>query len=85
MTDDMERLIGAVAPGDSARLAGVEDAVWARIGERRDRARMTQVALAQVAAPLASAAKIAVMTIDFQFALIPGCPGRRAATGRPTR
>jgi hypothetical protein len=43
MTDDMDRWIGAVGPGDATRLAGVEDAVWARIGERRDRARMTRV------------------------------------------
>ena len=49
------------------------------------RSRMTKVALAQVAAPLASAAKIAVMTMDFQFALIPGHPDWRAATGRPKR
>ena len=52
MTDDMERLIGAVAPGDTARLAGVEDAVWARIGERRDRTRMGQVRIAAVALAL---------------------------------
>ena len=52
MTDDMNRLIGAVAPGDAARLAGVEDAVWARIGERRDRARMGQVRDAAVAIAL---------------------------------
>ena len=52
MTDDMQRLIGAVAPGDAARLAGVEDAVWARIGERRDRARMTRVRGAAVAIAL---------------------------------
>ena len=52
MTDDMNRLIGAVGPGDAARLAGVEDAVWARIGERRDRARMGQVRVAAVAIAL---------------------------------
>ena len=49
MTDDMNRLIGAVAPGDAARLAGVEDAVWARIGHLRERARMSQVRIAAVA------------------------------------
>ena len=52
MTDDIERLIGAAAPGDAARLAGVEDAVWSRIGERRDRARMGQVRVAAVAIAL---------------------------------
>ncbi len=52
MTDDMNELIATVAPGDSARLAGVEDAVWARIGERRDRARMGQVRVAAVALAL---------------------------------
>ena len=36
---------------------------------------MTQVAVPQVVAPLASAARIAVMSMDFQFALIPGRPG----------
>lgn len=49
MTDDLNRLIGAVAPGDTERLAGVEDAVWARIGEHNDRARMGRVRLATVA------------------------------------
>ncbi len=43
MTDDMEKLIGTVAPGEAALLAGVEDAVWARIGERGDHARTTRV------------------------------------------
>lgn len=52
MTDDIERLIGAAAPGDASRLAGVEDAVWSRIGERRDRARMSQVRIAAVAIAL---------------------------------
>ena len=52
MPDDMNRLIGTVAPGDAGRLAGVEDAVWARIGERRDRARMGQVRAAAVALAL---------------------------------
>jgi hypothetical protein len=52
MTDDMNRLIGTVAPGDPARLAGVEDAVWARIGERRERASMGQVRVAAVALAL---------------------------------
>jgi len=49
MTDEMNRLIGAFAPGEDARLAGVEDAVWARIGERREQARLGQVRVAAVA------------------------------------
>jgi hypothetical protein len=52
MIDDVNRLIGAVAPVDTARLAGVEDAVWARIGERRDRVRLGQVRFAAVALAL---------------------------------
>lgn len=53
MTDDMNRLIGAVAPGDAAPLADLEDAVWARIRERRDRVRTDQVRVAAVAIALA--------------------------------
>lgn len=49
MKDDINRLIGAAGPGDLSRLAGLEDAVWARIGEHRDRARMGQVRIAAVA------------------------------------
>lgn len=49
MTDDMNRLIRAVAPGGTAPLADLEDAVWARISERRDRARLDQVRVAAVA------------------------------------
>lgn len=52
MTDDIDRLIGAAAPGDAALLAGVEEAVWARVGERRDRARVGQVRVAAVALAL---------------------------------
>lgn len=52
MTDDINRLIGATAPSDAARLSGVEDAVWARIGDRRERARMGQVRVAAVALAL---------------------------------
>jgi len=48
MTDDMDRLIGAVAPGDGMRLAGLEDAVWARIDTRRERIRAAQVRVAAV-------------------------------------
>ena len=49
MTDDIERLIRTAAPGDAAGLAGVEDAVWARIGRRGDSALMGQVRVAAVA------------------------------------
>ncbi len=49
MTDDMNRLIGAVAPGDNAPLVDLEDAVWARISERRDRASLDRVRVAAVA------------------------------------
>lgn len=49
MTDDMNRLIGTVDPIEAARLAGLEDAVWARISARRDRARLDQVRVAAVA------------------------------------
>ena len=52
MTDDINRLMAAVAPGDAARLDGVEDADWARVGERRERARMGQVRVAAVAIAL---------------------------------
>lgn len=52
MTDDINRLIGAMEQGDDARLSGVEDAVWARIGERTESARMAQVRVAAVAIAL---------------------------------
>jgi len=52
MTDDIDRLISADATDDSASLDGVESAVWVRIGERRDRARMDQVRLAALALAL---------------------------------
>lgn len=52
MTDDMDRLIGTVEPSDAARLAGVEDAVWARIGQLREHAHMGQVRAAAVALAL---------------------------------
>lgn len=52
MTDNMNRLIEAVAPGDAAQLAGMEDAVWARIDERRHLARMGQLRAAAVAMAL---------------------------------
>ncbi|MDQ3126239.1 MAG: hypothetical protein M3Q74_11645 [Pseudomonadota bacterium] len=48
----MNRLIGTVAPGDAARLAGLEDAVWTRIGEFGEPARVGQVRVAAVAIAL---------------------------------
>jgi hypothetical protein len=53
MTDDMNGLIGTIDPIEAARLAGLEDAVWARITERRHDARMGQVRIAIVALALA--------------------------------
>ncbi len=52
MTDDMKNLIGAVTADELSRLTGVEDAVWTRIGEHRDRARMGHVRIAAVALAL---------------------------------
>lgn len=49
MTDDLNALIEAGQPGDAARLASMEDAVWARIGRRGDSALMGQVRVAAVA------------------------------------
>jgi len=48
MTEEIERLIGAAAPGDTGRLEGLEEAVWARIAVRRDSASMGQVRVAAV-------------------------------------
>lgn len=52
MTVDMEKLIGVFTAGDLAGLDGMEDAVWTRIGEHRDRARMGHVRVAAVAIAL---------------------------------
>lgn len=52
MTDDMNGMIGAIPPSEAARLAGMEDAVWSRVSERRDRARMGQLRVAAVALAL---------------------------------
>ena len=49
MTDELERLIRAETPGDAAHLAGVERAVWTRIGERQSRRRLTGVQGAAIA------------------------------------
>ena len=43
MLDDIDRLIGGGRHDGEAQLAGLEDKVWARIDERRDRARTGQV------------------------------------------
>ncbi len=48
MTDDMNRLVGADAPGDAASLVGLEDAVWARISEQTSRSRAELVRFAVV-------------------------------------
>ena len=53
MTDDMNGLIGPIDPIEAARLAGLEDLVWARIAERRHDARLGQVRIAIVALALA--------------------------------
>lgn len=53
MTDDMDRLIGAVEPVDAACLDGVEQAVWVRIVQQRDRVRIARVRAAAVAVALA--------------------------------
>lgn len=52
MTDDLNRMIEAVAPGAASRLADLEDSVWVRIGEREESVRMGQVRLAAVAIAL---------------------------------
>ena len=49
MTDDIETMIAAAEPADEARLAGLEDGVWTRVGRRREQMRMGQVRLAAVA------------------------------------
>lgn len=52
MLDDIDRLIGGDRRDGEVQLAGLEDKVWARIGERRDRARMGQVRVAAIALAL---------------------------------
>lgn len=52
MLDDIDRLIGGGRHDGEARLASLEDKVWARIGEHRDRARMGQVRVAAIALAL---------------------------------
>ena len=52
MLDDIDRLIGGVRHDGETQLVGLEDKVWARVGERRDRNRMGQVRVAAVALAL---------------------------------
>lgn len=52
MLDDIDRLIGAGRHDGERQLVGLEDKVWARIGERHDRARMGQVRVAAIALAL---------------------------------
>lgn len=52
MLDDIDRLIGGDRHDSEVQLAGLEDKVWARIGERRDRTRMGQVRVAAIALAL---------------------------------
>lgn len=52
MRDDMDRLIGVGRYDGGAQLAGLEDKVWARVGERRERARMGRVRVAAIALAL---------------------------------
>lgn len=49
MMDDIDRLIGAAVHRDETRLAGMEERVWVRIGERCERTRMGQVRVAAIA------------------------------------
>lgn len=53
MTDDMDRLIEAVATDEVVRLTGMESAVWARVDARRDRARLGRMRVVAVAIALA--------------------------------
>lgn len=53
MTDDIERFLRTAAPVDTAGLDGMEGAVWTRVSERRDRARVGQVRIAAVALAVA--------------------------------
>lgn len=52
MTDDIERLLRTSGPHDGGGLPGVEDAVWARIGERQSRTRAGRIRAAAVAMAL---------------------------------
>lgn len=42
MTDELERLIRAEGSPDMSRLDGIEHAVWARVGAREARRRLTR-------------------------------------------
>lgn len=49
MTEDMDGLIRATAPEQAARLAGLEEAVWARVDDHEARSRALQVRIAVIA------------------------------------
>lgn len=52
MLDDIDRLIGGGRQDGGAQLAGLEDKVWARIGERNERTRTGRVRVAAIALAL---------------------------------
>lgn len=52
MLDDIDRLIGGGRHDGKAQLAGLEDKVWARIGERNERTRMGRVRVTAIALAL---------------------------------
>ena len=52
MLDDIDRLIGGGRRDGEAQLVGLEEKVWARIGERQDRTRIGQVRVAAIALAL---------------------------------
>lgn len=52
MLDDIDRLIGRDRQDSGAQLAGLEDKVWARIGERNERTRTGRVRVAAIALAL---------------------------------
>ena len=52
MLDDIDRLIGGGRHEGETQLVGLEEKVWARVGERQDRTRMGQVRVAAVALAL---------------------------------
>ncbi|WP_332654019.1 hypothetical protein [Brevundimonas sp.] len=52
MLDDTDLLIDGNAYDGEAQLVGLEEKVWARVGERRDRTRVGQVRVAAVALAL---------------------------------
>lgn len=53
MIDDIEKFLRTAAPVDTAGLAGTEAAVWTRVSQRKDRARMGRVRIAAIALAVA--------------------------------